>query len=202
MRFLVKKKDSEILKQGLIYQHNAQKNNEKLKNLLWKEQSHFWAYTEKYIDAYEYHQCEVEHFNSNIKYADDYFNYYAVIRAANLLKKKKDAFYKPNESFFGSLFFQIEDEWKKRIRFIDGEYEEIDENDTEARNLIDFLGLNGPELFEKRKRHLKRIKELKEERNFSDEDLLIYLNENREELSFISALEYELGLNLSNLINS
>ena len=49
------------------------------------EQSNFCAYTEKYITGLD--SVEVEHFNASIKYNDDYFNYYAVIRSANSGKR-------------------------------------------------------------------------------------------------------------------
>ena len=156
MKFLGKKANSKILKENLAYKKGQGKKNKILKKLLLEEQKGFCAYTELYIGNTEKSliSAEVEHFNTTLKYKDDYYNYYAVLRGANLSKKKKDAKYKETakavKSFFGSLFFQDDKEFQKRIRYTDGDYEEIDENDKEARDLIDFLGLNNPELHKAR----------------------------------------------------
>ena len=53
------------------------------------EQKNFCAYTEKYLKPLD--SPEVEHFNSKIKYQDDYYNYYAVLRAANLYKQDDES---------------------------------------------------------------------------------------------------------------
>ena len=131
MKFLGKKATSQILQEGLTYQKNRAENNNRLKDLLLKEQYNFCAYTEKYIQ--ELDSSEVEHFNSIIKFADDYYNYYAVIRKAN--QYKKDEKYK-DAVFFHSLFFQDNNAFNRRVKYIDGTYEEIDQNDNEVKNLI------------------------------------------------------------------
>ena len=81
MKFLSKTKDSNILKRNLKYKKNDTQNNRILKEALLQEQKNFCAYTEKYIQQLD--ACEVEHFNSSLKYKDDYYNYYAVLRRAN-----------------------------------------------------------------------------------------------------------------------
>ena len=88
MKFLTKKDDSKILKEGLVYQENRAENNRRIRSLLVEEQHNFCAYTEKYFA--ELDSVEVEHLDASKKYDDDYYNYYAVIRAANERKIAKD----------------------------------------------------------------------------------------------------------------
>ncbi len=188
MKFLSKTADSNILKQGLTYLSGNAENNAILRNLLLKEQKNFCAYTEKYIDHLD--SVEVEHFNSSIKYNDDYYNYYAVLRRANLYKK--DEQYK-GETFFDNLFFQTD--FESRIQFLSGDlvYEETNPDDTEARNFIDFIGLNYYDVYEDRKNHINRLKDI-----FSNpEDLVGYFRKHKEELKFITAIEVEFELDLS-----
>ncbi len=194
MKFLSKNSNSNILSQGLTYQENRAANNKKLLNELISEQKNFCAYTEIYFT--EMDSVDVEHFNSKIKYQDDYYNYYAVMHKAN--QYKKDERYK-NASFFQSRFFQSEDELKKRIIFVDGIYKEVNLNDTEAKEFIDFLGLNHQPLHDKRKKHINRMKDTLSFFS-SEEEILDHLRKHKEELSFITALEVELNIDLTQLI--
>lgn len=193
MKFLSKKEDSEIRIEGLTYQENKAENNRRLKELLLLEQKNFCAYTEKYIQGLD--ATEVEHFNSALKYADDYYNYYAVVRKANEYKIKKDALYR-DKSFFQNLFFQNLDTFIRRIGYVDGVYEEKEIDDVEAKNFIDFLGFNEHPLFEDRKKHVSRLKSVFEEAGWDKERQLAYFRAHPEELSFITAIEHELGLDL------
>jgi hypothetical protein len=193
MKFLSKNSNSNILSQGLTYQENRPANNKKLLNELIKEQKNFCAYTEKYLKPLD--SPEVEHFNSKIKYQDDYYNYYAVVRAANLYKQDKKY---PNASFFKSLFFQSEEELEKRIVYFNGIYQEVSPEDIEAKQLIEFLGLNDNRLYTERARHIHRVKHLVS--NYSKDEILDFFKQYKEELSFITALEVELNIDLTQLI--
>lgn len=86
MKFFGKNPDSEILRENLTYQENRSENNRRIKEILIQEQHNFCAYTEKYFEPMD--SVEVEHFDSSIKYIDNYFNYYAVLRKPNLYKKR------------------------------------------------------------------------------------------------------------------
>ena len=185
MKFLSKNAVSVILDKGIVYRKG---NNEELRNLLLLEQKNFCAYTEKYVENLD--SVEVEHFNSSIKYKDDYYNYYAVVRKANLYKK--DELYK-NAPFFDSLFFQKD--FDARIRFVaeDLVYEEINVGDTEAADFIDFIGLNYNDVYEDRKKHINRLKTI-----FSAiDDKIAYFREYTTELKFITAIEGVFGVDLS-----
>ncbi len=186
MKFLSKNAASSILAEGLTYQKN--RDNTQLRVMLLAEQKNFCAYTEEYIGGN--HSVEVEHFNSSLKFKDDYYNYYAVIRKANL--RKKDERYK-NAAFFKSLFFQRS--FKERIRFDRDDlfYEEISADDIEAREFIDFLQLNSYELVIERKRHIERLKDLES----MIPDWGGYFRRHLLELKFITAIEYALNIDLS-----
>ncbi len=186
MKFFKKNPNSEILKRGLTYKKS---NNSELRKLLVKEQFNFCAYTEKYITLTD--SVEIEHFNPSIKDNDNYYNYYAVIRWANLYKK--DEKYK-NAAFFSSLFFQHE--FERRIRYVpdDFVYEEIDPTDHEARSFIDFIGLRHPDVAEERKKHMERL----ESRFDSKSHMLSHFTKCRDDLSYITAIEAHFGIDLSN----
>ena len=195
MKFLGKSPDSQILKDGLCYLENRGIDNAKLRSALLAEQKNFCAYTEMYCTELE--SVEVEHFNQSLKYQDDYYNYYAVIRWANT--GKPDGAFK-GKAFFTSLFFQNREIWNSRIRFIDNTYETTDENDQEASDLILFLRLNHPDLFNRRKKRVERIsKTLLGDARYQNNPIRIieYFRDHPEELSFITALEIELNLDLS-----
>lgn len=191
MKFLTKNRDSDIFTEGYEYRKNV--DNSALRNKLLLEQKNFCAYTEKYVQ--ELDSVEVEHFNSSKKYADDYFNYYAVLRKPNLYKKD-EAF--KNHAFFESLFFQNKEEFSQRVQYCDGIYYEVDENDTEARDLIDFLGFNHASLASHRTKHVHRLKNIF--KTFSKAEISAYFSNHREELSFITALEIEFDLDFSEII--
>ena len=188
MKFLGKAKSSIILIENLTYRKGA--DNSRLRNLLLEEQKHFCAYTEKYEEDLD--SFEVEHFNSAIKYEDDYYNYYSVLGKAN--KYKKDEKY-PNAPFFKTLFFHDINELNKRIRYIEGVYEEINKTDSEAKDFIDFIGLNDYSLYQQRNRHIERIKDTLAA--YTPDEQVEYFRKYKTELSFITALEIALQLDLS-----
>lgn len=197
MKFLSKHTDSKILIENFVYKKNSPKNNKKLKEMLLNEQKNFCAYTEKYIS--ELDSIEVEHFNSSKKYNDDYFNYYAVVRKSNEYKIKKDKIYL-NNNFFSSLFFQDKKEFNNRILFVDNMYVETNEDDQEAKDLIDFLGFNHQKLFVQRLRHINRLRQNFKDANYSKNECIEYFKEYKEDLSFITAIEKEFELDLLEII--
>lgn len=194
MKFLCKKADSTVLEEALVYGGNSV-HNKRIRELLIAEQFNFCAYTEKNLQPLD--SVEVEHFNSALKYNDNYYNYYAVIRNANLYKR--DEKYQ-GASFFENLFFQNEQLFNQRIGFANNIYYEIDENDLEARDFIDFLGLNHPILSQQRSNHVKRLKEIFGIASFSDEGIEAYFSKHKDELSHITAIEEAFNLSLLKLI--
>jgi DNA repair ATPase RecN len=196
MKFLSKSAQSQIFLQNILYQKNNSVNNKRLTSLLLKEQKGFCAYTEKYIEPLD--SAETEHVNSSIKYNDNYYNYYAVIRNANLYKQDEKY---PNASFFENLFFQNSDEFNSRISFSNNMYYEIDERDAEAKNFIDFINFNHPTLSEQRSKHINRLKKTFADAKYEILDIIEYFKKHKEELSHITAIEHEFEIDLSEIIN-
>ena len=96
---------------------------------------------------------EVEHFDPQLKNtsSDNIQNWHAVIRWMNSHKARKVENFRPLPDLA---------RWDpERVRFEDGEFV-CDENDTEADNLIRFLGVNKPEVFDHRAKHVARIKKI------------------------------------------
>ncbi len=79
-----------------------------------------------------------------------------------------------------------------RIYYEGGIFKCIDDGDIEAKNLIEFLGLNKYEVSEDRRKHIGRVKQLRSWN--SETEFLEYLKTHRQELSYASALEKELGI--------
>ncbi len=198
MKFLAKSDKSAILAEAMTYKEGSTSKNRKLRVRLLAEQHGFCAYTERYV---ELHTVEVEHFTSSKKGHDDYYNYYAVIRDANARKMVRDDAFQ-DASIHENRFFQRAGGFEERIRFVDGGYEEIDPDDQEACDLITLLGLNDAKLFRARSKHVRRIRNWFDLAGLSEEEQLSYFTMDPEELSFITALEHDLGLDLEHLLGS
>jgi hypothetical protein len=196
MKFLSKSADSEILFEGHTYRING--DNSILRALLLNEQKNFCAYSEKYIEGLD--SVEVEHFNPSLKGDDNYYNYYAALRDCNMHNKKMYSTYR-NASFFSSLFFQDKVEFAKRIKYDEGQYMEINEADVEATQLIGFLGFNRTTLYRHRQNHISRLKRTFEDAAYSEEQKIEHFRNHRQDLNFITAIEIELGLDLSEFYN-
>lgn len=146
-------------------------------------------------------QVGVEHFDSSKKGTvnDDYFNYYAVITTAN--KYKKDEEYK-GASFFGNRFYQDEEELNKRIGFSNNIFFEKDDSDTEARDFIDFLGVNHPKLSDERSKHVQRMKDHFSASGYTIGKIKEYFKKYKSELSFITALNIEFNCDFTSLLSA
>jgi hypothetical protein len=201
MKFLTKKPDSEILAKGLRYTTGRTGDNQALRNALLDEQKGFCAYTEEVLEENTLSE-EVEHFNPGLKSNDNYYNYYTVSRYANLRKMKVDrqGDYK-GAPFYTSLFFQNELALRERVAYHDGWYRANKEDDNEAKQFIDYLGFNDNPLFKKRNDAVARIRRIFEKGAYTHEDKLEYFRENPLELSFITALEKELQIDLTQILN-
>jgi hypothetical protein len=204
MKFLPKSENSNVLQTGLIYKKGQSKNNANLLTVLLEEQKGFCAYTEEVL--LENSLCpEVEHFDPAKKYADDYYNYYVVSKYANKRKMKLDrSGFFSKALFYDSLFFQNLETLKNRVGYGEGIYYEIDAADMEAAGFIEYIGLNDPFIKKKRDNAIRRIRRDIAE-NATQEEIISYfkqeLAESRETISFITAIEQEFNINLSDIIN-
>ncbi|MEO8165713.1 MAG: hypothetical protein ABI619_09995 [Betaproteobacteria bacterium] len=153
-----------------------------------REQHGFCAYSERYIQNTD--AADVEHFDPRLKYedGDGYWNWYAVLHWMNNHKPRKIEPYLP-------FLEPHSPDVSTRIRYEAGQFLEVDSNDYEARNLINYLGWNRPELAQDRSRHVSRIRELK---GFfsNDDEFLSYLRDDPMSMSFATALKAELGITL------
>lgn len=193
MQFLRKNPNSEILQQKLTY--SAVKDRKELRKKLLEEQKGFCAYSERFIQ--ETDRCDIEHFYPKAEYPekeDDYFNLYAVLSWLNEHKPKKIAPY-----FFPILEPNSPDLYS-RIKYENGLFIAVKKEDIEATNLIKFLGLNRPELYNDRQNHVQRIESLKSLCGGDEAMFLQTLQEDRFNFSFITALEVELAISLSDLL--
>lgn len=201
MKFLTKISQSEILQNNLVYKSGNTKRNQSLRESLLKEQKGFCAYTEEYL--IESTLCpEVEHFNPTKKDNDNYYNYYVVSRFANQRKMKIDrkGDYK-DDAFFTSLFFHNKENFDLRIEYKKGIYKEIHEDDEEAKKFIDYMGFNEEVISKKRSNLIRRLKNTIG--NFSKEEQIEYLGmEEKDILSFPTAIETEFNIDLSEIINA
>lgn len=195
MKFLAKNNDSEIYLENLTYSSGS--DNSELRLRLLNEQKNFCAYTEKYISGID--SAEVEHFDPSKKNNDDYYNYYTTIRWANQRKIGKYNEHQ-NSTFFTSKFFQNTADFNSRIKYDGFVYEVVHDDDEDAKNLIDYLGFNDDYLLGIRIRHIQRLQETLE--SFSMEEKLKYFRKYKEDLSYVTAIEKELNINLSEIINS
>ena len=196
MKFLAKKANSKIIEAGIVYK--VKSDNTNLRNLLIEEQKNYCAYTEKYLHPLD--QVDVEHFDSSKKKTvdDNYYNYYAVITTAN--KYKKDKKYK-GASFFDNRFYQNSEELNARIGFSNNIFFEKNDNDAEARDFIDFLGLNHPKLSDERSKHVQRMKDHFSTSGYTIEKIKEYFLKYKAELSFITALNVEFADDFTGLLN-
>lgn len=189
MKFLKKYKDSNL--STLRYSHVKERT--RLRQGLLAEQFGFCAYSERFIKNSD--SCHIEHFypqNEFPQKSDDYFNLYAVLSWVNENKPKKikDKYLPILEPFSSDL--------AKRIKYEHGMFIATSVGDKAAQNLINFLGLNKIELFEDRRKHLSRIKQLRQW--YDKDDFLAYLKEHREELSFATAIEKEFDIDILALL--
>lgn len=182
MRFL--KKDTESSLSTLRYSVVAER--EELRKGLLREQYGFCAYSERFVQHSD--SCNIEHFypkSENPQKEDDYMNLYAAHSWMDAHKPKKIAPFLP-------ILEPHSEDLHDRIQYEGGIFKCVNDGDKEAENLIEFLGFNKYEVSEDRRKHLSRIKQLrnwKSEPEFSD-----YLKEHRQELSYATALEKELGI--------
>jgi len=199
MRFLVKPQTTRA--EGVAYKDKG--HNEKLRQVLIDEQQWFCAYTERRFRSDD--TIAIEHFDKRLKGTpqDDHNNWYAVLQKANQLKRRKEKKHE-GATFFETRFFQHKEQLEARIGYepVDGIYFERNENDAEARDLLDFLSVNERPRVVDRLRHINRLKCLFEDMGYSHAEMLTYFSKHPEELDFVTALEKELHLDLSEVLHS
>lgn len=191
MKFLVKSAEDIAAHLTLRYENRGERDV--ARRVLVELQHGFCAYSERYLKPLD--SVEVEHFDPRKKgtLEDGISNWHAVLRWMNAHKAKKIEPFVPLP--------ELSELTADRIRYERGEFV-CDEADIEARNLIDFLGVNRPEVFGERAKHVQRMKKVRDLCEKAGDDFLALLREMPEDLSFASALEVELGIPATELIQS
>ncbi len=188
MQFLKKNPQSALTQ----LRYSEVKERDELRKGLLREQYGFCAYSERFVKPTD--SCNIEHFYpkaENPDKEDDYMNLYAALSWMDEHKPKKIAPYLP-------ILEPHSDDLHERIVYDAGIFKCVKDGDIEAQNLIDFLGFNKYEVSEDRRRHISRIKQL---RNWKPEpEFSTYLKEHRQELSYATALEKELGIPVKQMI--
>jgi len=166
------------------------KDRDKSVKILIRLQKGFCAYSERYLKPLD--SVELEHFDPRKKNtdADGFGNWHAVIRWMNAHKARSIEKFEPLPN--------LESWTTDRVRYEHGFFV-CREDDAEARNLIEFLGVNRQEVFEERANHIARIRNIR--LKVGDDLLLEILNESPEQLSFPTAIEAELDIPAFDMIN-
>lgn len=152
----------------------------------------YCAYSERYLKPLD--SVEIEHFDPRLKHTerDGIANWHAVLRWMNAHKARIIEPYLP-------LPATDDDSLDRRIRYERGEFT-CDPADHEARHLIEFLGVNRPEVVHERNNHVSRVRRLRDLCERHGDDFVSLLVDSPEDLSFSSALEAELGIPAFRLI--
>jgi len=188
MRRIVKPKNSKA--RNLVYKKG--RDNSAIKDILLVEQHRICAYTETYFDRSS--KAEIEHFNPTLKYTDEdnYENYFAVKAQWNNEKGGVPRWHKHQP-----LIHPTDEKFEGRIKYRDGDiYAEDD--DIEAKNLIQYLKLDDIELT------IERIEYIQRQRNQiknSGKDPLTHFNtllkEFPKDVYFIRAIQEEFDIQLN-----
>lgn len=192
MKRVIKKKDSEILTQGLNYIVNG--NNTNLRDVLFAEQKGFCVYTETFLGRTD--KKEIDHFNPTLKgkTTDSYDNWFLIKAQWNLEKSSKWAKYQP-------VLHPTAQDFEDRIIYFEGDYLLANSNDIEAKNLITLLKLDDADFAKVRKNYIIRIsKEINDYGSALDYFKELIDNELFDFIRFIRALENEFKVDIYSLI--
>ncbi len=191
MKYLGKTSDSKIIQEDLKYSIPSQRG--KIRQYLLQEQKGFCAYTERHVR--ENDSSHIEHFDDRRKgtAGDGYDNWYAVLPWSNERKPKIDRHL--------PVLVPGTAEVAARIRFDEsGLFVAVNGEDVEAKNLLKLIGINKPEVYRDRAKHVERIRSLKELCGTDDALFFKKMAEHRDNLSYASALECVLGISLTELL--
>ena len=192
MRRIKKIPDSPILIKKVRFRIG---NNKKLASLLHSEQNHLCAYTEEYITSTD--KGDVDHFNPTLKNQtnDSYENWFLVKAQWNLKKGDIRRWKK-----FQPLIHPTDESFTKRILYDKGRYIPADPNDTEARNVIQYLYLDDEELAKKRISYIRRLKNAIKLSGLTSQEYIDWQmsqEEDRETIYYIRAIEEELHVTVN-----
>ncbi|WP_367875113.1 hypothetical protein [Luteolibacter sp. Populi] len=183
MKFLRKRSGDLEAYLELTYENRSQRDQ--ARELLVHLQYGFCAYSERYLKPLD--SVEVEHFDPRKKNSDgdSIANWHAVLRWMNAHKARKIEPFLPLPEL---AELEVDRFTYERGEFI------CAEGDIEAINLLEFLGVNRPEVFEERAKHVKRVRRMRELCKTEEEFRTFLIDVSPDDLSFPTALEAELGI--------
>jgi hypothetical protein len=195
MQYLTKNPDS----QAITLKYTNKTDRIKIREILLRtEQKDFCAYTERFVKYTD--SAHVEHFFPKKEYPnkiDDYYNWYVVIGWINENRPKKLT--TKNGKTFLPIIMPYSEDFSERITYENEQFVPVDKKDEEVDNLIKFLSLNHFMLCKDRNAHIDYIRTLKS--FFSkEEEFIEVLKSDKDNLSFATALQHELGIDVSKLL--
>lgn len=192
MKRVVKNPNSEILIQGLTYVVNG--NNSGLRDLLFAEQKGFCAYTETYLGRTD--KKEIDHFNPTLKGqpTDNYQNWFLIKAQWNSEKSSKWSKFQP-------VLHPTATDFENRIVYSNGDYHIAKSDDIEAKNLVELIKLDDPDLASERKKYINRKREEILQFGVSPKEYFnVLIEDDLNSIRFIRAIEQEFGVNIYDLI--
>lgn len=186
MKFLHKSPDSLTAYLGLTYPKDRIPARKALSDI----QRNFCAYSERYLKPLD--SVDVEHFDPRLKNSDsdNIYNWHAVIHWLNMRKSNRIEDFEPLPDLWTWTY--------DRVSYMDGFFV-CDQDDIETINLIEFLGVNRKEVYDERAKHVARIRRMMEK--IGADELIDFLAESPDDLSFPTAIAAELGLPVDDLIS-
>lgn len=190
MRKQVKHSDSLAIE--IEYLNNG--DNTTLREVLFKEQKGFCAYTETYLGRTD--QKDIDHFNPLKDYSErnNYSNLYLCKSQWNKEKSNKWTNFQP-------ILSPLNEEFEKRITYNKGLklFEATYENDIVATNLVTLLKLDEYDLSVERRKFIEFCHDMIKLYRSPDEYFQKVIQIDRATLKFIRSLEIEFDVNFGKL---
>lgn len=203
MRKIVKRNDSNVIKDSLIYNCKNGANNSVLGSILLKEQKSFCAYSEEFIDPVS-DSNDIEHFNPDLKCnpEDSYNNWFKTKNKINFKKRLKELEFKKKGIPFNDILHPCEIDFESQLQYINGEYRFKENTDNiKVTNLINLLELNLPEKIERRKLYIERKRKELENFGLPIEDFFeLLISDDISGVKYLRCIQEEFNINIWEMI--
>ena len=193
MKRIIKSPTSEIISKKLLHKTNS--DNSKLREILYKEQKGFCAYTEEYIGFND--SKDIEHFNPNLKdnSTDNYYNWYLVKHLPNQRKMT---------NWNELILMPYAEDFEKRVIYDNFEYF-AKPNDEEANNLILLLDLNNQIKVKERRVYINRRREaINDKKLLNQNDIIKYFQDKIDneikQISYLRVIQEEFKIDIWQMI--
>lgn len=179
-------KDIEYIKDG---------DNSALREILFKEQKGFCAYTETYLGRTD--QKDIDHFNPLKDYRERN-NYLNLFLCKSQWNKEKSNKWKDFQPVLSPLTIDFEERvsYNKELKL----FEATLENDDDAKNLVKLLKLDNYDLSVERKKYVELCHELIKNFDSPTHYFKKVIQTNINNLQFIRSIEIEFKIDIWNMI--